>query len=386
MKNRIRVLHLSTHDEECGIAKYQEQFIETMKTMSNIENEFFEYSPNQTRFMNKKQYASVLEQFTETIKKFDILHIQHEMSFYRHQELARIIDISKSLNKKILVTIHTSLDIKYKKPTLLGYSPHSLAAYLRSFREYKQIERVHINPLKKVDLILVHNEVSKQALESIGFKNKIQKILLPVPISKKNTKNKTPIRQMYDYQPQDRLICTVGFISRTKGIDQAIKALRYLPKEYKLIVIGGIHPSGQDRLYLDELTDYIADHKLNDRVYITGYIENDDELNSMIQECDLCVFPYDSWYYSYVSSAALNNAFANHKAALAYKTSTFVEINKDEEVIKFCKSANYYELAKEIQKIDIDKYSKLSKNYAIRHSYEAEVGIICDAYETLLNR
>lgn len=386
MNNKIRVLQVTTHDEICGIAKYQEQFIDGMKQEKDIENTIFDLSPNQTRFMTKQQYEPVVKQFESVLKKADILHIQHELAFYKHRELSTMIGLANSLNKPVIVTIHTALDVEYKKAKLPGYLPKYAITYLRQLKHQKNFEEVHLNPLKKADLVIVHNKITKDSLLAHGFNpEKVQVINIPIPKVDFSQKSKI-IREVMSIKEKDVLICTVGFVSKTKGIDQAIKALRLLPKNYKLAIIGGTHPDSRDNAFLDEVTDYIIDNDLVDRVHITGYIKDDNELNAMIRECDICVYPYDANYYSYVSSAALNNALANHKAVIAYPTPTFYEINNEKEVIKICKTPNYYELAKEIKNLDINKYSLLSKEYANKYTYDKEAIKFANLYREVLKR
>jgi glycosyltransferase involved in cell wall biosynthesis len=386
MKNNIKVLHLTTHNEVCGIAEYQEQFIEAMKGNKNVENVIFNFSPNKTKLMTSTQYDEVLVDFKNNILDADMLHIQHELSFYQHKELESVINLTHSLNKPVVVTIHTDPSILYKKAQFEGYLPKHLVSYRRHLKDQRHFEEVHLNPLKKADLILVHNNVTKNNLVKLGFS--AQNIsIINIPVPELNFKFKSiKLLEKLNIKDDDILLCTVGFISRTKGIDHAIKALRLLSKNYKLAVIGGVHPNSNDKEFLDEITDYIVTNGLLDRVYITGYLEDDNELNAMIREADICLYPYDQNYYSYVSSAALNNSFANYRPTIAYSTPTFQEINTEKEIIRFCKSPNYYELAREIQNLDTSKYSVLSKEYANKYSYSKEAIKLVDVYKQLLKK
>jgi len=383
MNSKIKVLHLTTHNEVCGIAKYQEQFMRAMESEKDIENVVFDVSPNKTRFMTKEEYKPVLKHFTTMLEKADILHIQHELSFYKHTELSNVMQIAHKMHKPVIITIHTALTVEYKQAKLLGYLPKYFILFLRELKRQKNFEKVHLNPLKQADLILVHNNATKISLESIGINvNKIKIIKLPIP-NIRQTLNNNYLADKLNIKAGDILICTIGFVSKTKGIDQAIKALRYLPENFKLAIIGGSHPDSKDKGYLDELSDYIADNNLKERVYITGYVEDDNELNDLISECNICVYPYDGNYYSYVSSAALNNGLANNKPVITYPIPTFDEINDENEVIKVTKSPNYYELAKEIKQLDIKKYSLLSKDYANKYAYNKEAVKMAEIYRKL---
>ena len=59
MNHPIRVLQFSTHNEDCGIAKYQEQFIAGMEGTEDFHTDFFPYSPNKTKHMTKAELKVV---------------------------------------------------------------------------------------------------------------------------------------------------------------------------------------------------------------------------------------------------------------------------------------------------------------------------------------
>ena len=246
MTRSIKVLHLTTHNEECGIARYQEQFVEGMLSQKDIKNIFFDVSPNVTRFMTTEEYQPVLDKFSKELDKFDILHIQHELSFYKHKELKSIINLAHNKGKKVIVTIHTALDVEYKKAHINRSIINNPKQYLRDLKSQKKFESIHLNPLKKADLVLVHNKNTKQSLINHGFKeSRVVQILHPVP--KISFKKKTnSIKKALNYKTGDVIFCNVGFISKTKGTDQSIQALSLLPDNYKLAIIGGLHPKGTD--------------------------------------------------------------------------------------------------------------------------------------------
>lgn len=379
--SKVKILHYTTHNEDCGIGKYNEQFIDAMSLTSSdlVQNDIFPYSPNQTRSMTHDQFTPVLEELKNQLKSYDALHIQHELSFYKHNELNRIVNGAHSIRKPVIMTVHTAPDAQYKYPKRLGYSPHSFASYIREIRAANEFIKIHLVPLRNADLVLVHNTTTKENLIHHGVdSNKIQMITLPVPNVAQYTKSGV-IRDALNYKPGDVIVASVGFISHTKGIKSAVKSLKYLPENYKLALVGGIHPSGGGEKYLDEVSDLIIELDLKDRVFITGYVEDDDVLNGLIQECDVCIYPYDNTYYKYVSSAALNNALANGKPAITYPTRPFIEMNKN-ATIAICKSANYYELARYIQEADYGELSQRSRSYTDKFSYNSESTKLAEMY------
>lgn len=383
MKKQIKVLHLSTHNEECGIGKYQEMFIEAMGPSGDIYNEFFELSPNHIKVMNKSDYLKAFDLLSVKLRSFDILHIQHEFSFYWSDELERAINIAKSFGKKVIVTVHTSANVCHRKIHLAGLGPRSFVRYARELYSEKKFFKQFIDPLKSADLILVHNEVTKQSLTDRGVPSDlIKKITIPVPAVDFSTKS-TEIKEALKIKQGDVVYATIGFLHRFKGVLEAVKALKYLPNDYKLAIIGGLHPGTDDIAIYDKISDLVVKLELLDRVYITGYVVEDERMNALIRECSVCVYPYDKEYYSNVSSAALNNAFANHMPVVAYPTESFKELNQVLPALQLTQSFSYYELARELKTIDVAAAAKNSTKFSEAYSYPVVADELVATYVSL---
>jgi glycosyltransferase involved in cell wall biosynthesis len=218
-------------------------------------------------------------------------------------------------------------------------------------------------------MVIVHNDNTKQALIELGVKeNVIETLTLPVPVVDQSKKSNL-ITQKLNKKDGDTILALTGFIHQFKGIDHAIKALTYLPSSYKLAIIGGMHQDHDASTY-NALTDLIRDLKLQERVYITGYVESDEDLNAYVRECDIAVYPYDKHYYSNISSASLNNGFANNKPVIAYPTDSFIELNRAANCLTLTQSFAYYELAREVESIDMADAISRSKSFASNYGYD----------------
>jgi glycosyltransferase involved in cell wall biosynthesis len=183
----------------------------------------------------------------------------------------------------------------------------------------------------------------------------------------------------------DVIYCTIGMIHRYKGVIDAIKALTFLPERYKLAIIGGMHPLSDDVPVYNQACDLIDKLGLHDRVYITGFVKDDDEMNSYIQECDISVFPYNGSYYAHVSSGAINLALANDVPTIAYPTDGFKEIASNSNgALVLADTYAYYELARELQRIDIEKQRRLIKAYAKEYSWPKMAGNLVEAYKQVV--
>lgn len=384
MSEAIRILHLSTHDEDCGIGKYQEMFLDAMQIDDSVRNEFFEISPSQIKVMNKKNYEAAFSKLEERLKEFDVLHIQHEFSFYFKNELELAVKIARTLRKKVIVTIHTSANIGNPSAHINGYGIRSFARRIKAAIRKKQFEKNFINPLKLVDLILVHNDVTAQSLVERGVpRDIIQKIIIPVPkVDFRRESNE--INENLRSGDKDVIYATVGFLHRYKGIEEAIKALQFLPSNYKLAIVGGLHSGTDNTKIYDKVADLIASLDLQERVYITGYVKEDERMNALIRECDVCVYPYDKFYYSNVSSAALNNALANYMPTVAYPTASFTELNKIDQTMVLTENFAYYELARELKRLNIAQSAQKSQKYALKHSYDLLSQGLIETYKSVV--
>lgn len=382
MKNCIKVLHFSTHDEDCGIGKYQEMFLEQFDDIEEIENKFFDYSPNQIRTMTRDNKIASFQLLEKELERYDILHIQHEFSFYPSDEFKLACETARKVNKKLIVTVHTSPSVAFKKAKLHGYGLRSVLHFLRESKANIVFYENFSNPVKLADLILVHNTITKATLVSLGAQaSKVQEITIPVPQISHSLKS-SEIAAKLNKQPGDIIYATTGFLHQFKGVDEAIKALTFLPENYKLAVIGGMHIDHQHDIY-NRLTDLIRDLHLIDRVYITGYVKEDEHLNSLIRECDICVYPYEKIYYSSVSSAALNNAFANFMPVVAYPTASFKQINNEAYCMSLTQAFSYYELARNINNLNLEEARDKSKKFAKAYSYPAVAKQIAQIYSNL---
>lgn len=380
----IKVLHLSTHDEDCGIGKYQEMFLETLSDHEGIENKFFDLSPNQIKVMNEAELEKTMKQLSSELADYDILHIQHEFSFFHKDEFQRIVDVAQALHKKIIVTLHTSPYVAYTPPKLLGLGPRSIVGYAKAIRLKRKFFKNFVAPMKEVDMLVVHNQVTKDSMISMGIDgSRIVDLVIPVPSIDHGPKS-TEIKTALQVKDKDIVYATVGFLHKYKGIKQAIKALKYLPENYKLAIIGGIHPQADNEVLYDDIADLIIKLDLRDRVYITGFIASDERMNAVVRECDICVYPYDRTYYSHVSSASLNNSFANYIPTVAYPTESFKEINTHMPALTLTQSCSYYELAKTLKGLDIAEAKKQSKAFAEAMSYPKLAPKIIEFYKQLL--
>lgn len=382
MSKKVKVLNFSTHNENCGIGKYQEGFLYMLQGSKEIESTFFPTSPNVLRVMNTTEKQRLFAEVKEELAHYDIFHIQHEFSFLHSTDFVTLAKIVKEMNKKLVITVHTSPTLAYEKPALNGRSLRSFVRFAKQLRRKLIFDTLFTNAVRIADTIITHNTATVKALVDLGVKREsIQLLVLPVPNIDHAAKSSVITEKLLRTEG-DIILGVTGFIHQFKGLDHAVKALTYLPINYKLAVIGGMHMDHDTKVYND-LTDLIRNLELRDRVYITGFIEDDTELNALVREVDVCIYPYDKHYYSNISSASLNNAFANHKPVIAYPTDSFVELNEIADAMVLPSAFAYYELAREIERLDLKAGADKSQRFAVEYSYSVVSDQLVDIYKNL---
>lgn len=391
-EEHLRILHFGPHDEDDGIAKYQEQYLAGMADDKTVENKFFDVTPIKLRAMNPQEHEETYDRLREELGNFDVFHIQHEFGLYVEDDFQRLVSTAKDAGKKVVVTVHLSPEFAIKPVKLGGLGPHSMVAFLKQQRHKKRMYARHIGPFLQADLLLVHSDITKQALVRAGVEqNKILKIIHPV--YKFPTPPKTErIGKKLHKKSGDVIYCTVGMLHKYKGVFDAIRALKFLPANYKLAIIGGLHPvettlvSETVGIY-NKITDLIDELGLHQRVYITGFVKEDDLMNAYIRECDVCVYPYDGVYYANANSGAINLGFSNHMPVVAYPTAAFREWSGDTDgALVLTDTFAYYELARKLQDIDLTKQAELSKAYASKMAWPNMAKELIAAYHRVAGK
>lgn len=380
----MKILNFSSHYEDCGIAKYQENYNDEINALQDNIADFFSYSPYQTREMDEQAFAKVVAKLEKDIRGYDIFHIQHEFGFFRGSQLQKLVDTAKAAGAKVVVTYHTSPDLIIIHKPLAGFGPKNIISFLRSRRHNAKLMAVHIAPLLSADTIIAHNKYTADQLKSYGVEaNKISIVPHPTyPIT--HPKKTKYIADSLNKKDGDVILSTIGYIHRFKGVDKAIKALSYLPENYKLAVLGGVKSDSDDQKIYDELADLVLARNLKDRVFFTGVVLKDEDLNSYIRETDLSLYPYDSSYYKGVASGALNLAVANERPIVAYPVSTLKETNTEIGQLSLTQSDSYYELARNIKEIDLKEQSKRITEYATSNSWKNMTTRLLDVYKQIL--
>jgi glycosyltransferase involved in cell wall biosynthesis len=181
--------------------------------------------------------------------------------------------------------------IKYKIPYIV--STHGSATWLsqkrilnRSFNRF-----AGYMILENAEIITVLNKNEAKDCRDLGILKDI--IVLNNPIDMSNFKNlpkRMEFKDRYGINYESKIILYLGRIEKSKGLDLLVEAfaLLYEDLDDAILVI-----SGQDDGYLDDLNRLINKLKIENRVLITGFLDERDKLRAYV-DSDVHVSPR-SW-------------------------------------------------------------------------------------------
>jgi glycosyltransferase involved in cell wall biosynthesis len=360
----MRVIHLTTWQERCGIASYAEDLVSVLRTVGG-EHTVHPIKPSQMRYYSDRQTRDFFGQFVKTAAEHDLVHIQHEFSFFDGRgrlrqsvlNFARLITDLRRQGTPVLVTFHTEPEFALKRVGMMKVVREPGIATRQLYDAYlwrKKVARQFVEGGRM--RAIVHTKKSRLAFTESGMDVGAIDI---VPLGIKERRDVTALhspseaKRLLGYAPDCKLLALFGFLARYKGGDLAIKALQLLPEQYHLALIGGAHPEDHTSKTLDRLVRFTESRpSLASRVRITGYVEHD-LLDLYHAATDVCLAPYRNVNLS--SSAAITMALTSGKPVIASKIPAFTEINESAECMLLCTDSAYGELAWSIRKLMSDQ-------------------------------
>lgn len=368
----MKVIHLSTVGL-CGNATYTFNLVDELNLLGHT-NEVYPIDTALLRTLDKDGVWAYFDQFCRRAREFDIVHIQHEFSFFggkhgmgfSNEIVGRML--AALTGKKVMMSLHASPGVMFKEEYQVFDKPLNAGpARRRFFRrlrfQFKQ--RVSNQTFKtwqdeiaphfrgdKGRVALVHNQFTRQDMIDAGSSPDYVKVVnigvetLP-PATEAHTSKMQAIRNFLDLQPGDKVLGTFGFISPNKGHRTVIDALWRLPGEYKLLMVGGPHPNG-DQTYLNHLLERAYHCEVADRIYITGHYDYS-ELKHYSDLMDLVIVPYLPPYPG--SSASTSISMSEGKPILASNIPTFRELKEQMDCLELVAPDAPYEMAYRIRQL-----------------------------------
>lgn len=351
-----------------------------------------------------------IKEIAKKLKEYDYVNIQFEAGLYgtsRASILKRVKWLIKACDN-LTFTMHrvdiadSLLDKEYLKKLMYG----NFFKNLKQFRQntymaktYEILIRYIKRKSKSRNLnIIVHTKREKRNIRQIyGFH---QVYDFPITFMDENMRKRkrdeaeiVEFHRKYGLEQQDIVIGLFGFISEYKGHEVALKALKLLPANYKIIVFGSQHPMGIMKNvpvdpYIDRLLKLIEENseklkvdtgsdvsqgmrknveysmkkekeRLDRRVFFAGSLD-DQEFIDALYTCDFAVLPYmetnqsGSGIASLVLESKIKALYSNNKA--------FFELQKYyPDTFETFDIGNYNELAYKIRNYHKDYTGQIER-------------------------
>ncbi len=401
---RSRLALVSTYNELCGIAAYTKSLEKQLSDVFDVTVfDLDQYLLRSTHRRVRKLGDRHIHEICRDIKDFDVVNIQLE-----HGTLGRTCrDIYRRFGwlvraaPRLSVTFHTvfeceAFDLKefFKQIVTLNLAKAIVlrAEYNRTYllsvgiaRRLRRAQRF------KSIAVIVHTRRDLRHMKYIhGLRNTFDHPLSFLGAEEAAAIRRTASRSRFallDEVPKEsRLIGVFGFLGRYKGFDTVIRALHHLPKDFHLLVFGGVHPhaikphqpidpvvsSLFDAGYIDtsiaermrafpgggtpavsvgvdgSMRDLLIEHPrdLSQRIHFLGATSDDDFLAGMAI-CDAVVFPYLEVGQS--SSGPISQSLELGCRIIASRTHTFLQFGRyHENMIEYFDIGNHLELAARI--------------------------------------
>jgi glycosyltransferase involved in cell wall biosynthesis len=396
----MKVIHLTTWKEVCGIADYTSNLIQSFEKQ-DIYNEVYPINRSSLQYLSLDEIRKHFADFANVANDFDIVHIQHEHGFFHGSYFSdKSIDIFAEIlvnlrkkDKKVVVTFHTEPVFVQPIYKVLSNTRRNFESnfyeLIQNFKWKTKIVPI-FNNSKNAFTSVVHTKKSRLSFINSGFNPKSVRIIKHGVVTHDTNYlrlSKSDCKAKLNLNKNTKLLSIFGFVSKYKGYEIAINALKYLPSQYNLAIIGGTHPNDKEGKTMDEIIKLIIDLDVRDRVLITGFVEFE-VLDLFHGATDICLAPYLPSTLS--ASGALTWAFKSGKPIIASKIPAFDEINQEYNCMFMIAPECCLELALGI--LNLDKNQKLQEQlvnnalkYTEKNSWDNIGKIYLQLYKELIN-
>jgi len=349
----LRVLHYTTWQEKCGIAGYAASLVDSL-SKRDIHNEVFPLDRGSFKYFSVAEVRNHLVAFLNVARDFDLIHIQHEFSFFGntgdfHESNANffwMLDRLREANKPAVVTFHTE---PFFVPPRVPFRQRVRRVLTFKGPPFNWAGRRHFGRGKSGRIALVHAQKSRLCLVRTGFGEENVRVI-PMGVDPRPTHLlKLPAavaKARLGFADDVTLLSLFGFIAGYKGHEIAVKALRALPKNFALAAVGESHPEGGDET-IDTMLN-LWKKRDPERLRITGYVSRD-ELDLYHAATDFCLAPYTD--PNLASSAAITWAVSSGKPVIASSIPTFREIQERHDCLALVTPRCPEELAWQIKRL-----------------------------------
>ncbi|HVE76704.1 MAG TPA: glycosyltransferase [Actinomycetota bacterium] len=382
---RPRILQVSTWNTPCGIATYTADLIRALSDQG-VECDVEAIDRALVATLARKELRQYFEDMASRAKGYDIVHVQHEFGFFSGSygmpesidAFASFLTRLRRYAPKVAVTFHSL-------PPIPTWHHEALRSALREgFLWFKWRREVVPFFSRPNVLTLAPSQFLRRSLVDSGIPRSLVRVIPQgSQTAMEPESDKGIAKNEVGLDEQTYVAALFGFVTRNKGHHVALEALRHLPDQFHLVIVGGPPPQGRDPAYDSVLEFRRKFQLLRHRIHVTGFLPSD-EAAAYLRAADVCLAPY----LDVASSAAVMWALASGAPLIASRISAFAELNQKRQAAYLVTPNAPAELADAILKVsrDTDLKKKLVTNaldYCREHSWDQIARAHIDAYSTI---
>ena len=395
----MKVAMVTSYERPCGIAQYVEHLEpELRKVHRNLSILPLPIDDFRSRgAVARKGADRHFNEIVSSASAAEIVNVQFEPGLFGMYPLESWKRVKKliSASKRLVITLHTMPDDR-RIPIGSMFNPQALVAGIAEWRLvwlYRMLFSLIRRSGKKCAFIVQTRRAQRTLLyEGFDESRVLDHPLAFVSPEKRQSITREKAREIigrrFSLNSDDKWIGFFGFIAQYKGLNSLIEALAELPKEFKLLVVGNLHPlslvKGRfDRPYLSKILQLIDEKTSKGRVFFCGTLANDD-YQVAITACDYVVLPY--FEVGQTSSGPASMALDLHANLFLSRTECFLELEKyARNCIEFFDIGNYVELAQSVARYNRSPEREAAlKEYTDRYNLETRVRTYLKAFEKVL--
>jgi glycosyltransferase involved in cell wall biosynthesis len=359
---RSDVLLVSTWKTPCGIADYTATLRGALEA-AGIDCEVAVIDRAAIDQMSRSELTEHFVDFSRQLSGHEIIHIQHEHGFFAGSyglpaslpNFRTVLAAAEASARRVVVTFH-SLPLAPGWPSG-GWRTAMRTAQLQGLWRYRLAPRFAPDRVAGITLsrfqrrILIDSGIDRQALTLVPQ-------TAPRPLE--TSADRIGPKLALGYGRDDRLLVIFGFVSAYKGHVVALRALRALPADFHLAIVGGPHPVAPDGAY-EQILEMATRRSLRDRVRVTGWVDADTAAR-YLAAADTCLLPYLDTGLS--TSAAAMAALASGRPVIASRLPAFRELADDGDCLALVSPNAPLELAEAVALLadDPDRGKRLTTN------------------------
>jgi len=372
------VAMVTTWRTQCGIADYTADLSDALGD-AGVACHTVAIDRQRMRYMTEAELHSEFSRLAAQAAGHDVVHVQHEYGFFAGaygwgvslRVFHRFLDALRRHTPHVVVTMHTEPVFLEEAVT----SPRDRLRQIGRRRLWWSLTR-SINAHRGVRVV-VHSRTTRRRLVDLGLDAGRVSIIpqgIPQPWQAVEATARREARAGLGLDDDAVVLGLFGFMSRYKGYNVATDALRHLPGNIHLLILGGPHPLGSDSALEDVLAELSRRKQLRSRVHLTGFVPAA-RLAALRSTVDICVAPYLT-RPRLSSSAALSWGLASGRPVIASRIPAFEELAEDGQCLHLVNPERPRELAHAIEQLAADEHRQetLATNasaYAAANSWDA---------------